>query len=418
MNRNEDHVNGSAIRKVYCDHTDNSAGRLVNPIEHYDSVVANTDDNGDSDNDNDNKAAIKQSQKKTGASQQKQDSDIPKRPLSAYNLFFQLERENILKGEEDQNYTYENVARIALIHYQQCRFGKPKRKHRKSHGVISFRELARVIAIKWKKLDDFAKQLFEERAAIEKALYQKEVDEITKIKCQTQTESPSQLDTDQSERVLDAELAAPSEPFEESIIKNLVHRNEEMLKAAPQGIVTPGSQSSRPIYFESNKAAARPKPRVDSLSPSLFQPVPDDYNLEPLALSDSVMMRGVRGSDKSMRSRPQQWDTSSSQEYSGQTEQMQHEYNNHSASWPSEAPAPSRSTTGRQRRRNSTSFYPIDHDEKVDIIQLNDSFLENRESTIDDGMSEAEEETAMTVMLASFENNGYNGAHSSSYYPR
>ena len=45
---------------------------------------------------------------------------------------------------------------------------KGKRAHRKTHGKISFRELARTIASRWKKLDKNDKDLLEQAALLEK----------------------------------------------------------------------------------------------------------------------------------------------------------------------------------------------------------------------------------------------------------
>lgn len=104
----------------------------------------------------------------------KKPADKPKRPPSAYNLYFQLERERLLANEPDREFTAEEVARIAET---QVLGLKPKRKHRKSHGKISFAELARVIANKWKELESSRKTVFERRAAYEKQRYVKAVEE-------------------------------------------------------------------------------------------------------------------------------------------------------------------------------------------------------------------------------------------------
>ena len=92
----------------------------------------------------------------------------PKPPLSAYNLYFQLERKRILDGTDQANLpvTVEELRVVSLAHKNA-----PKRIHRKTHGKIGFRDLARTIANRWKKLDKSTRQLLEEQAVEEKKEY-------------------------------------------------------------------------------------------------------------------------------------------------------------------------------------------------------------------------------------------------------
>jgi hypothetical protein len=91
----------------------------------------------------------------------------PKRPLSGYNLFFKMERERIINDRQDKKVTWEDIAGFQFerghVH--------TRRRHRKSHGKIGFRELARTIAEKWKNLNPECKVLFETRASLEKHRY-------------------------------------------------------------------------------------------------------------------------------------------------------------------------------------------------------------------------------------------------------
>jgi HMG (high mobility group) box len=103
----------------------------------------------------------------------KKPDDKPKRGLSAYNLFFQLERERLVAGDRVRVYDAADVERIAILSHKKAQI---KRRHRKSHGKISFADLARTIANAWKKLEPSEKIVFEEYAAVENARYRRELE--------------------------------------------------------------------------------------------------------------------------------------------------------------------------------------------------------------------------------------------------
>ena len=50
-----------------------------------------------------------------------------------------------------------------------------KREHRRTHGKVSFAELARQIGQKWRSLDDAARKPFVEQARVEKERYREEI---------------------------------------------------------------------------------------------------------------------------------------------------------------------------------------------------------------------------------------------------
>jgi hypothetical protein len=82
-------------------------------------------------------------------------NDRPKRPLSAYNLFFQSERDKILRS------------------VPEMMEGKPRR----SHGKIGFAQLARAIAERWNSIHELERRYYDGKAAEDKIRYARELEE-------------------------------------------------------------------------------------------------------------------------------------------------------------------------------------------------------------------------------------------------
>eukprot|EP00977_Amphora_coffeiformis_P021307 scaffold9178_cov176-Amphora_coffeaeformis.AAC.3 len=103
----------------------------------------------------------------------------PLRALSAYNFFFQAERDRIINGctEKDEDRSDFKKRRLLEAHWNRDR--TKKRRHRKSHGRISFVELSKEISNRWKKLPDKKKEFYREVAAMDFNRYQCELQATT-----------------------------------------------------------------------------------------------------------------------------------------------------------------------------------------------------------------------------------------------
>jgi len=91
-------------------------------------------------------------------------ADMPRRPLSAYNIFFQ-ETRAVLIGVKMGNSLNQSQSKPKHDSSQAGHvFVRKKRAHRKTHGKISFSDLAKQIGQKWNTLNPEERKPYEEKA--------------------------------------------------------------------------------------------------------------------------------------------------------------------------------------------------------------------------------------------------------------
>lgn len=141
----------------------------------------------------------------------------PKRPLSAYNLFFQLERGKLHKQRDAQI--------RALIS------SKANTEAMKNFETMGFVTLVRHIAAKWKSLDADAKAPYQAMARREQERYIKEVVEANGTAQNQSTMKPSSLKGKTMKNVCPRSDTTKPSDFADQI-------EQEMMKTPPLSLVS------------------------------------------------------------------------------------------------------------------------------------------------------------------------------------
>ena len=198
----------------------------------------------------------------------------PPRPYTEYTMFYQLEREYILRrlltNDDDKKSTNSSPSdddaadgQTALFQndplmparfrdlplradwYISGKSKKPtKRKHRKSHGKIGFLELTRMIAARWAKVDDETRKYCKMMAAMELVKYKEDMESYNLYK--ERLSAMGQIPQDMKERIRKKKMQSKKKKADTMAKNHIVASNTTRAKKKSGGPARASRHSAPP----------------------------------------------------------------------------------------------------------------------------------------------------------------------------
>lgn len=226
----------------------------------------------------------------------------PMRPLTAYHIFFQIEREYVIQSTagpdadstiHDNKIYHPNVPR----RYRDVRLSidwyagpgkRKKRKHRKGHGKIGFLELSKVISERWARLDIVdpeTKSFVKKIAQSEIEEYYREVKEYKEMLAANGLVEPTATTTEQKASNKPSQQRRPVVAASKKTKKAANNKNERGSSSSP---LLPAVEK-RPPSVATPAMMMTSRPDAVSSSMLCLPAVSDDNNFLPTTTTTTTM---------------------------------------------------------------------------------------------------------------------------------